>query len=69
MWTPALSGGGGGHGGDEASASTPSSDPGTESMMEGGDGGSSAELPYGRMFATFMLCCMCGSSMFSVLSK
>ena len=25
--------------------------------------------PYGQMFATFMVCCMCGSSLFSMLSK
>jgi len=40
----------------------------------GGHGGEDKEdgaepPPYGQMFATFMLCCMCGSSIYSILSK
>jgi MFS family permease len=44
-------------------------------LLEGGDGeGGDAEAdtarpPYGQMFATFMVCCMCGSSLFTMLSK
>jgi len=45
----------------------------TPALTPGGGGhGSSADSeppPYGQMFATFMLCCMCGSSVYSILSK
>jgi len=54
MWTPALSGQNGHSSGEEES------EPAEEPVEE---------PPYGRMFATFMLCCMCGSSLFSVFSK
>jgi hypothetical protein len=34
-----------------------------------GDAHSDDPPPYGQMFATFMLCCMCGSTVYSILSK
>ncbi len=38
---------------------------------DGGAHGSASDEPppYGQMFATFMLCCMCGSTIYSILSK
>jgi hypothetical protein len=54
MWTPALTPGSGADGGNAHGA---------------GADGTSEPPPYGQMFATFMLMCMCGSSCYSILSK
>jgi hypothetical protein len=49
---------------------TPALTPGGGGGHGGGSGEDNTEPPpYGQMFATFMLMCMCGSSCYSILSK
>ena len=47
---------------------TPALSPSGGTHGTGADG-TADPPPYGQMFATFMLCCMCGSSIYSILCK
>ena len=67
MWTPALTpGSGGGH---RRLSIRALAEGGEEEEGSGGDAEGSEKPPYGQMFATFMVCCMCGSSLFSLFTK
>jgi len=58
MWTPALMGNGGG-----------GVDDGEDSMRRRLSSSDSDSLPFGLIFATFMVSCMSGSSLFTLLTR
>ncbi|GKY97168.1 hypothetical protein MPSEU_000675200 [Mayamaea pseudoterrestris] len=41
----------------------------TPALSSGGSGSKDAPLPFGQIFATFMVCCMCGASLFGIATE